>query len=408
MRNLNRSFGRYGLQVLFVLLGLSFCAANSGAEISTGAAATGPKWVEKNVQVETDEKNPNVARKILLEKATEKVALDITKEVIGEAKYSRNLPLIQSHIVKAASQFVPVAKPGDLQPNGEGFKMSVAMKVNPDELQRLLLENGLFYESDFTPFVLPMISIQDRRHQTQWSWWKDNLRDATPFNLRAAQELETQLHNSLWKTNFLMQRPILYRWGDLALGPEYMAWTRWGGAAIVVEGEVVWGNGSLRADANELTVHLIAQQSKNNRAMGEVSRSYDLGTASTDEMAQTKLKEILPVVAADLGQQILDAWQKGSLGSELYRLVIEGTLRPTEMEQAKESLRRVHDFKMVRERLISASEVAFEIDTSLPPDELLRKHPKISVGGHHLRALKATDKELRYEWQDKGGSGDSE
>ena len=45
--------------------------------ISSLALAANDAWLEKSIEVQVEEKNPNTAQRMLLEQATERVSLDI-------------------------------------------------------------------------------------------------------------------------------------------------------------------------------------------------------------------------------------------------------------------------------------------------------------------------------------------
>ena len=105
------------------------------------AGAQRAALVERIQEVQSRQKNPVLARQEMVNQATDRVSETLIKEIIGEAKFNRNKVLIQSKIIRNAARYIPFSKPSELQPlEPEGFKMTVTLRANVDELQALLLE----------------------------------------------------------------------------------------------------------------------------------------------------------------------------------------------------------------------------------------------------------------------------
>ena len=173
--------------------------------------ARGAELLERTIEVSVQESNPNTASRILLEQATQRVSEDLIRETIGPAKYQRNQALVQTKVLKQSARFVPLAKPGDLIPDDKGFKMSVLLKVNPDELQQVLLENGLFYDSDVAPLILPAVQFRDNIKGQNYSWWEGSQNGLSKWS----RDFEVKLRSSFWKNGFYVLRPQGYRFQEI-------------------------------------------------------------------------------------------------------------------------------------------------------------------------------------------------
>jgi AICAR transformylase/IMP cyclohydrolase PurH len=68
------------------------------------------------------------------------------------------------------------------------------------------------------------------------------------------------------------------------------------------------------------------------------------------------------------------------------------------IESLKEKFRSITQIKNVRERIVSAESVTFEVDTSIPADELLPYLQKIDIGGQKLVKSSAKSEELVLSW----------
>lgn len=372
-------------------------------------------WAQKNmvervVELESKEKNPVTARTILINQATEKVSEDMIKEIIGEGKYQRNKALIASKILKQSARFIPFSKPGDMKPlQPEGFRMSVALKVSVDDLQALLLENGLFYESDSTPVVLPVIRILDRVNGKVFSWWQDDGSAQKAFLHKENKNLEEGLKAAFLKNNFYLVKPSGVKLGVFipqAFRSEALRFedqqllAQKLNAQIVIDGEIAFAKSQERSDAVSIEMKMTAVQVVNGRVIAEVTRQFETDGGAFEVVTDRKLKEVLDTVSADLSNQVLEAWQKGALGASLYRLSIRGRLPLQNQEAFKEALKsKVREVKNITERVISVDGLVYEVDSALGPKDLGLRLPKIEVGGLSLVLESSSETEVIYRVQ---------
>lgn len=377
--------------------------------LSLSAQAQKLELLERTAEVQTKEKNPVTARAALTSQATDKISEDLIKEIIGEAKYNRNRSLIQTKVIRHSARYVPFSKPGELknlEPAGEGFKMAVTLRISVDDLQKLLLENGLFYESDATPVVLPTIKWVDRVGAKSFSWWSEAETTNEAFLIKEAKTFEESMREQLFKKGFYSLRPLNLKFhslipsdfkGDSLRQEDGQAMAQGLGAQIVVEGQVLFLKSQERSDAFQVEMRLSAVQTVNGRVIAEVARQFETDGGAFDIVVAKKMREVREAVAVDLATQILDAWQKGALGGNLYKLVIRGRLPLKTQEAFKEALRnQVREIKNVRERLISADRLVFEVDSALGPKDLGLKAPQIEVGGIKLVLESSSESEAIY------------
>lgn len=367
--------------------------------------------VERTVEAQSKEKNPVAARAEMINQATEKVAEELIKEIIGEAKYSRNKSLIQSKILRNSARYVPFSKPGELTalPNAEGFHMSVTLRVSVDGLQSLLLENGLFYESDSTPVVLPTIRLLDRVNSKTYAWWADADSAATKaFLLKEGRALEDILKSAFLKHNFYVLKPQSMRFTEFLPADarveslrreEWQALAQKMGAQIQVDGDLILTKSQERSEAVAITLKMTAIQVMNARVIAEVSRQFETETGAFEAVVDRKLKDALESTSQDLASQVFEAWQRGSLGASLYRLSVRGRLPLLRQEALKEALKnKVREVKNVRERLISSEGLVYEIDSALGPKDLATKAAEIELGaGLKIVLESVSDQEVIYK-----------
>lgn len=372
---------------------------------SLSFAQTGAPLVERVVEVETTEKNPATARSILLNLAAEKVSEDLVKEIIGEAKFSRNRALIQTKIMKRAASYLPFSKAGELRQVGETLQMAVTVRASVDDLQKLLLENGLFYDADSTPSILPMVKWVDRVRGRSFGWWMGSqTSDPTKaFLAKESRSLEKALQDAFLVKGFYVIRAQALRYEDLlgsesrgeSVRPDDSAlWAQTWNAQVLIQGQVQFAKGE-RSDTVAIEARLSAVQVSNGRVIGEVARQLETDSGAFEANVDRKMKDILGSMATDLSTQLLEAWKQGTINSQLYRLKVAARLTIPVQEQLKEVLRaKVREIKSVKERLIEADAVTYELDSSIGPAEIAKRLGEVDVQGIKLVVDQANEKDL--------------
>ncbi|MFN7729131.1 MAG: hypothetical protein ACK5P7_08250 [Bdellovibrio sp.] len=378
-----------------VLISILFLAALQ-------AAAQAPALVERVVEVKTGEKNPSLARTQLMNMAADKVSEELIKEIIGEQKVQKNRSMIMAKIVRKSASFLPFSKAGELQPvqGTEGFQMSVTLRANLDQLQALLLENGLFYDSDLAPAALPLIKWQDRVNSRGFAWWTES---EPNFLSQESRVFEKSLQDAFLKSGFFVLRPQTFAYEDMlpreqrleSPPPDQIAnWAQVWNAQILIQGHVQMLKGE-RTDAVQLDIRLTAVQALNNRVIAEVARKFETEPGAFEAVLGRKLKEVTPLLVTDLAAQVLEAWKQGTINSQLYRLKIAGKVSLPMQEGIKEGLRsKVREIKSVKERLISADTLVYEIDSSLTPPEIAKKLGELDLQGLKLVLDSVNEKEI--------------
>ncbi|MCE3010185.1 MAG: hypothetical protein LW875_06205 [Proteobacteria bacterium] len=375
--------------------------------VLTPSLSFGKTLVDRVVENQTTEKNPLAAKNELTSDAMTKVSEELIKEIIGEAKYARNRNLIVTKIIRNSARYIPFSKSGELQSLSDGgWKLTTNLRVSVDDLQTMLLEQGLFYEQDSTPIVLPLIQWTDKIAGRSLNWRSGGSETSSNFLLKQATDFENVLKNAFQKNNFYLLRPqntgldkflpTSYQAGFLSIDLETDLAQKFG-SQLVVRGiiELETSQRSSISGTAQVSFRLTAVQALNNRTIAEIVRVFDVERGSTEVLIERKLKEVSDMVAQDLSNQVLEAWQKGTLNASLYRLSVRGRLPLQNQELFKEVLKsKVREIKSVRERWITADEVVFEIDSSISPQEIAKRLSDFAVGSFRYRVVSSSEAEL--------------
>lgn len=359
--------------------------------------------VERLVEVTTEEKNPAVARTQLMNQASEKVSEELIKELIGEARFVKNKSVIQTKIVKKSATFLPFVRAGELKAVlPQGFQMAVTVKASLDDLEKALLVQGLFYESDSTPYLLPVIRWVDGTRNEQYGWWTQDLGLTKLVLAKFSKGFEGALSQEFLKKGFLVLKPQAYSYVDALSGSvrsepsfqdEISVWMQHWNSQMVLQGTVQIGAGT-RSDTYNL-VFRISVLHTSGRVIAEVVRIYETESGPMERVVENKLKVAQAQVALELTNQTLEAWQQGAIHSQLYRVRIANRVPLKIQEQMKELLKsKVREIKSVKERIIDSSQLVYEIDSSLGPKDIAKKIGTFEIEGLVFVVDTATESEL--------------
>ncbi|MBV2169780.1 MAG: hypothetical protein KUL82_13830 [Bdellovibrio sp.] len=353
------------------------------------------------------EKTPQGAKKEIQDQAAQKISEEIIKELIGEERFLKNKSLIQTKIIKNSAQYIPFAKPSPMTQEGEEFKMSVALKVSLRDLKQMLQNNTLLNENDAIPVVLPVISWSDRVQGRSYRWWIPGEKNQQAFLLKEGRLLENALRTSFQKNNFYVIKPIESGLGtnvpadfhnEKIAGEDAQFFAQYFNAPLLIDGQVLLTKGE-RGNNYRIEIRMTAVQVSNGRAIADVSRRFDTESGSLENAVDKKLREVAETTANDLSSQVLEAWQRGSLGTSTIRVTIQGRNALPLMEGVKEKIRsQITQVKNIRERLVSSESVSFEVDTSVSAAELLGKLEALDVNGKKLSKVSEERDEIVLKW----------
>lgn len=344
-----------------------------------------PLWVQAQELIDVTQTVSRPAgetpsRDEMVQEAVEAVSLENVKQLIGQAKAERNKTVIQNKIIKNSGKYILAIKPGAIEKAGQELRMNVDLKVSLKNLRALLLQEGLLYQQEGPPKVLPLVLVGDRVNSRQFGWWYDKPIKENAFNAEISETFHKTLKEELNKIGFFgvspgaanlansipdaYRNPNLQRNDALFLGEFFKS-------SIVVRGEILSRLKPLSENIYLIEVRLEALHSSNGRVLGEVVRSFETAPGAMRTVVAKKFQEVGERVAADMAVQLSEAWKKGTFGASLLKLTVRGSLSPKEMENFKKTvLLKIRDIKSLRERLLAVGSTTFEIDSSSNPHQL--------------------------------------
>lgn len=368
----------------------------------SGVSEAQQELIDRTFSGSSNKKNPVEARREIQNQASTQVTEEIVKELIGAERYQKNRSVIQSKIIKNSARFIPFSKNSEIQQVGDEFKMSVSMRVSLRDLRLMLQENSLLSENDSVPVVIPAVTWVDRVNGQTFRWWADN---KSSFLAKESRVLEDALRNAFQRNNFYVLKPVEgnltesipadYRNEKLREEDLQFLAHRFN-APVVIDGQVMISESGRRA---KIEVKLVAIQISNGKTIADVVRKYESPFTNFENSVDAKLKEVTDSLANDLSNQVLEAWQKGSVGASTIRLTIRGRNVLPMMESLKDSIRsQVSLVKNIKERMVNSEAVSFEVDTTASTQELVPKLLGLTVNGRKLASVSTGQSEIVLQW----------
>jgi hypothetical protein len=352
------------------------------------------------------EATPQAAKNDIQNQAAQKISEELIKEFIGEDRFVKNKIQIQNKIIKNSARYLPFSKPSNILSEGEGYKMSVTLRVSVKDLKQMLQDQSLLSEHDSIPVVLPMITVIDKVQGRSFQWWMPADRSRLAFLFKQGRALEDALRASFQAKNFYVLKPIevglavnvprVFQ-NEKNRGEVVEFFAQFFNAPVVIDGQVVISKEE-KGGAYRIDLRMTAIQVSNSRPIADVSRHFTTEVGAFEMAVDKKLREVLESTSSDLASQVFEVSQKGSLGTSVIRITIQGTPNLPYLESLKEKIRsQITQVKNMRERMVAADSISYEIDTSVSMQELAQKIESFDFNGVRLSKISAEHDEVVFK-----------
>ncbi len=320
------------------------------------------------------------AKKDIVKDAVQAASEQLITSMIGEARMLKNKGLIERKVVQNYLKYMPIVKIGPIQKNEQGSAAEVSFKIATESLRQILLKEGLLYELEGTPKVLPFIGILDKVNSKSYNWWVNEELSDRAYLKSVLQTLHEGLRTELWNSGFYCFQPTRnlfpqvvpkdYRIEKprnedlLSMGPYFEA-------SIVVKGLIKIQAVENVNDKFNIDVRLEALQTSNGRVIAEVIRQFDTEAGPFQQVINKTFNEVNDQISKDLVSQIVEAFQKGTFGSSLLELTLNGTYNYQQIKSFRDEVKtKINSIRGLRERLFTPNSVVFEVDSSVTSNQL--------------------------------------
>jgi hypothetical protein len=324
---------------------------------------------------------PNLAKAESQKDAISKAVLKVIGEYIGLESLEKNSELIKTKILPRSSKFIQFYK--SLEPTRKGNETTtvVSLRISVSSLKNILSAHGLLVQNDNAAFILPLITIVDKRNpEKRYQWW---LQDPTnqlnlSSQIKSLHERDVVVNRDL--ESAFKKRKFSFVDRSQARGshqiPESIHFenpqaNEFHGLAqtlkvqIILLGEITFEPVRSNAANLKVTAKFKAVSASSGKVVAQVNRSFESKITDWNKGVFQTLKRSMPEVTKDLMAQVGDEWNKSSINSNFQKISIRGQMGFQDLENFKKQiLLKFSEVKNIRERRQERGLNILEIDTS--------------------------------------------
>ncbi len=366
--------------------------------------------LERSYTISSEKESLVEAKKEIQDKAIANAVEDITKEIIGEDRFTKHKSAFDSKVVPKAAKFIPFSKVTEPVVKDKVTTQTVFLKVSLVDLKNVLKQNRLLEEIDLKLNVLPMIQFENSITGKKFKWWSrqdDGLK-------KVSLQFENTLQKNLIKSGVYLQRPTNYdylssapanlimdRWST----EDYLYLGKWFQSPFVLEGSVLVKASEKKSNQVILAIKLNLIQVQQAKVLIDLQRQFDVSAlkdaSKIDAWVESKIADEVDSIAQDLYQQLDEILQKGILNSQKIRLQFVMGPMPSKIENIKDKLKVYSAIvKSIREREITSQYIVYEVDFSGSVQDLQAKILATDFGfpgNLKVSLAKTNEKEMVFE-----------
>ena len=358
----------------------------------------------KNIAI--DISTQSIDRSLISSQASDEAAKQFIQEFLGEKKYKESEKKIEKEIFPQKNRYILYVKIGkSIKQEDESYLTNVIVSFSEDNLQSLLVEHHLYYDSLATSCVLPAVIFTTKTDDKQsYQWWKDKtglsgLTKNLTFGLYSekadsktnlpkvlAANFYHQLNRTLIENSFHAVDPVFNRLSSSipqsALprsnrSSQFIKLAKFLDCHIILSGNIEVVK-SQNANKHVAEISLTSFNITTRQKLFDFKKVLDL--ENKNSKTKNEVKKIVKSFDSEL-ENILNGIifqlsfykDKGSLN--LYRTVlsIQGPLNYSEKERLKKYfIRNIPSIKDLQERLLSSSKVIYEAEISGSMSKVVR------------------------------------
>ncbi len=356
-----------------------------------------------NVEASSKADNAPEATKEIMQNAMSNVAREQVIEILGDKKYQKNKSLIEKKIVGEAAKFIPISNSKNLvQDADKNFKAQVELKLSLSSLKKMIQATGLLVDSDELAVILPLLVFRDDKNT--FGWW-ENSHDDLKRNLNEISQLfESALSDDMFRNSFFVLKPnsvLSQLLPEVLRTPnlkkeevKYLA--GFYHANLILRGEIIFK--AATQNNMDMSLRINLSQNSNDREIAEVTRNINIERANLPNVLKVKLQSVFAEVSKDLSAQILETWQKGTLGSNSILLSVKGLATPKQVQDFKNEIRKnIHDIKALKERIFESGQVTFEMEYNSAENAILEHFKSAKLDSFDYKYLDSNDRLIKTE-----------
>ena len=347
------------------------------------------------------------------ERAINELSKKLVTDIIGADKYKQEKQKIKSSIIRNRNRYIlstSSSKPV-LQDNGN-FTSTVTIKVSRENLRNLLLEHNLFYASQGSFCLLPVVSFASYfdGEKKSYSWWlkADSEKPEMLLKQMAASFFEL-LSEELIKKGFYSLNPTFQKMHEGAPSrilpkkssrvQDFAPLAEFYTCDIILSGHVQVGepfNSSsgltsffssfrTKGQSSVLDSQYFTQfffnvfNIKTRQFLFKLKKRFPFSYALRDEPKKEMLLRLKDILAA-LTYQLSSYQEEGSLDLKRLMISIQGPLTYAQKERLKQALvENISGLQSLEERFLTSNRVVYLAESSQNIRSIAKQLKEISL-----------------------------
>lgn len=355
-------------------------------------------------EIKVDIKTEDGDKKTAITKAIDQISRETVEDFLGREKYAGNEKVIKADIIKNQNRYILFSKSSETVSQDDGkFLTTVTLGISKKNLEQLLIEHNLLFNSKGSLCILPLISFTTVLNKKEsHSWWLAGNEEMFPKNL--AGDFYKQLSFYSVKNGFYGMDPVFSRLKEArifnnerekVLSIKYMA--DFFRCHIVLSGKIfVKGNKETAALEHYVAFKVFNVQTrrvflKMRKKILVPVKKFPLSESQIRKFFSAVSKRILISVA----HQLSIYKNKGALDLNRLFLSIQGPLSYFEKENLeKELLRHIPAIKKLQKKYMSSHKTTYEIKYEQSMEDLKKAIKKINIPDYKVRVVAHNKKQI--------------
>ena len=375
---------------MFKLLSFSLCL--SVFFLFSFVQAQNGETIVKEIRTKSD------SRQLAQKKALNELSRELVAEMIGKDKYQEEKQRIEKYIIKNRNRYILSTRSSRpaFQDNGD-FSFTVTIKVSKENLKNLLLEHNLFYASEGSFCLLPIVSFIESlgSEKKSYSWWLKTQNEPAEALLKPmASSFFNLLSKEFVKHGFYALNPIFQRMNEgtpFAVLPKkssnvrnFVPLAEFYTCDIILSGYVQVGavsSSSLFAltdllspfkkkkESSSASAHWIqfsfnVFNIKTRQFLFKLKRQFPFPLALQKDPKKEMISHLKDILDS-LIYQLSSYQEEGSLDLNRLMISVQGPLTYAQKEQLKKILvQKIPGIQSLEEKLLTSSRVMYLAESS--------------------------------------------
>lgn len=355
---------------------------------------------EIKIDIRTEEGN----KKLAIQKAVDQISRETVEALLGEEKYKENENVIKENIIKNQNRYILFSKSSEAVSQEDGKLLTtVTLGFSKSNLEQLLIEHNLLFNSKGSLCILPLISfttILDERKA--YSWWLDETEEELPKKL--ARNFFKKLSFYSVKNGFYGMDPVFSQLrkalffnfkGEKAVSTKKLA--DFFQCHVILSGKIFLKE-SKETDSLENYIAFKVFNIKTQRVFFKIRKKilvpvqhFPISKHKTQKFFSEVSKRILESVA----HQLSIHKKEGTLDLNRLFLSIQGPLSYSEKEALEKKLiRHIPAIKSLQKRYMSSHKTTYEIKYGQSIEELRKTIKKIDIPDYKIKVIAQSKKQV--------------